>query len=413
MTSIFRIDRPPILFARSYYSSVLNMVRAMPILFSCVLVISITSTTAILGDSSKSFHQDSSLGDIRHTIEFRHPGSKKTGLERNVLVQRRLVNDLGEVRNIYFMDASSVFCGENVCKVDVVRVFWDEFGRYQRFELAPEVILEKNKETYFTQIDYEKLHLILAKPDNGLRLLHKDELIVPRGGANAVDALTGATVSLHKGDYVQGAIWTCYTLWHFANGEIVDIIRNNSASEKSLLELKTMLAQGDLTYRIFALESIIRRRHHGQEIWENIDELLIRLPDDALYLVLEYLALVPEALYLDLVLSILEKEDVRLRFFILKALSLSSKPLSELFFMTLADELAKWNNYREFDQYFTLLIEREINSNSLSIKLSALLKHPNFLFSRRVYWFLSQRAGSSEILDRELEAYFRANEYRL
>ena len=52
--------------------------------------------------------------------------------------------------------------------------------------------------------------------------LKKEELT----SSDTVDGYSGATISSVKDDAIDGAIYSCYTLWHIANGSISDSIEN-------------------------------------------------------------------------------------------------------------------------------------------------------------------------------------------
>ncbi|WP_158966334.1 hypothetical protein [Paraglaciecola sp. L3A3] len=199
--------------------------------------------------------QNADSDTVKHSVSFNHKGNKSKKPIQASLYEGK--NSQGETE--FYMDVNSVFCGENVCKLDKVRIFWDELGVYQKFELADNIRLEKGNAEDFEQQDYIKLDGILRNPSSGLAELYPAELVNQNRGGNVVDALSGATVSIHNEDTVKGAIWTCYTLWHYANGELSQVIRDISGKQHSLTELTAaLLTHTDLTYQIFALEQLTR-----------------------------------------------------------------------------------------------------------------------------------------------------------
>ena len=114
----------------------------------------------------------------------------------------------------FYMDVKTVVCGDSQCRIDTVRIFWDELGMYDRLVLPKGIQLEKAEGEHFDQADYKKLDAILADKNCSLKEVYKEE-VVGTEATEGVDGISGATIILNNKDYVKGAVWTCYTLWHW------------------------------------------------------------------------------------------------------------------------------------------------------------------------------------------------------
>lgn len=68
---------------------------------------------------------------------------------------------------------------------------------------------------------------LLKKTDPALASLNKKDLISKKKG-DELDGYTGATISAVKNEVVQGAVYSCFTLWHIANGCVKDSIQSHT-----------------------------------------------------------------------------------------------------------------------------------------------------------------------------------------
>ena len=69
-----------------------------------------------------------------------------------------------------------------------------------------------------------------------------------------VDGLTSATSLSHQDSVVPGAVYTSFTLWHWANGQVRNAIQTLTAKSIGKDQLKAYLTQGPDVFRIFAIE---------------------------------------------------------------------------------------------------------------------------------------------------------------
>ncbi|WP_143314037.1 hypothetical protein [Colwellia sp. UCD-KL20] len=351
----------------------------------------------------------------RYPITFTHKGEQAGKTLSNTLYQL-VVEDKNDAR--YFMDVASVFCGENVCKIDKVRLFWNELGFYDHIELAEGVKLEKGEALDFEPEDYLKLDKVLSNTESGLKLLEKHELVSKKSGGNGVDALTGATVSLHKNDYITGAIWTCYTLWHFANGDMHHIIRNFTGDGYSLEKLHQLLLTGDREYQQFVLEQLIRRKAVDDKTRELVVGLAlnnqVKIVDSSLLTVskipqlyVNYIEQLPEEYYVWAIQKFIRGNNSQLRWLALKSLELTSKPLPHKMLLTISENLSKFDSYQQVNLFLTILklqhkpqqkVAVNTNQNNdINQQLVKLLDHENFIIARAIFWALNEQKVTSGI----------------
>lgn len=117
-------------------------------------------------------------------------------------------------------------CEEDQCYAVEIVFYWDALGNFDKFEFMPEKPLTKRGHEPFTPADYAALQNILRKKESCFSGLAKEQL-VEKVKTDYIDGYTGATVATIKNETIQAAVYSCYTLWHIAHGEVVDTIRSN------------------------------------------------------------------------------------------------------------------------------------------------------------------------------------------
>jgi hypothetical protein len=117
---------------------------------------------------------------------------------------------------------------------------------------------------------------------------HKGE---GRGDAvQKVDALSGATPSYLQEELVEGAAYTCYTMWHWANGNTATRIRAHSQDQGSPEWLQDLLGSGSDYEVDFALEAIARRKLHDKAMQDSVIAAAKDSSTEGYRIVLDYLA---------------------------------------------------------------------------------------------------------------------------
>lgn len=171
-----------------------------------------------------------------------------------------LVVDASGKPSHFFRNIFTPVCFTGECKPVYINFYWDLLGNYVRYDLPPREELTKMDHDVFEEEDYNKLQEILANPESLLKDIAIEDLVSTGTDnlADSVDAKTGATLKTIKREVIEGAVFTCYTLWHIAYGEIVmDEMKRITASMVSPELLHTFLQSNNYHYQYWALESVI------------------------------------------------------------------------------------------------------------------------------------------------------------
>ncbi|MFD2890284.1 hypothetical protein [Chitinophaga cymbidii] len=169
-----------------------------------------------------------------------------------------VLNEAGQpqyfYRNIY-----TPVCNTGECKPVYINFYWDLMGNYMRFDMPPNEVLTKTDHREFLEKDYAKLQEILARESSLLAELKMEDLVV-KGTENISDSAnikTGATLKTIKNEVIEGAVFTCYTLWHIAHGKVVEEIQQITESYTSPKLLHHFLRSSNHHYEYWAMEKVI------------------------------------------------------------------------------------------------------------------------------------------------------------
>ncbi len=332
-----------------------------------------------------------SSSKITHKVAIIHPAIDVHKPIECFLVEEILPNKTKQ----FYLDVDSVNCGENICEVITVRMFWDELGRYAKYELEQGDELEKKEGVPFTNKDYKKLEWVLNNKDSELKLMFKNDLVVSnfveQGNVN-VDAVSGATSTITPNEIVEGAVWTCFTLWHWANGEIISKIREinrNQLTHQNLIE--NYLHHQDDDYKNFAIESLQTKQVFDTVAVLEIEKAMLTSSYPVFKTGLQYVENLSEEKYYQSMLRLFNKGDNQRRIACLNAVSKTSKKGNEFYYDQLSKAVQNFN-YQEIEVFLTSVKLTKFTSPVLTEKLIILLKESdNFLIARRAYWFLSDQ----------------------
>ncbi len=100
--------------------------------------------------------------------------------------------------------------------------------------------LTKKGHAVFTDDDYAKLQAILSDKNSLLEQLEPDHVVSPDRTALDVDDVTAATPVSLGNAVVSGSVYTCYTLWHWANGEVVEQLAPATSRQTRTLYLAAL-----------------------------------------------------------------------------------------------------------------------------------------------------------------------------
>ncbi len=133
----------------------------------------------------------------------------------------------GDKLEKYTANIMAPVCEEGICYNVNVTFNWNLIGEFIDYQVQPYDPLTKLDHKPFTLADYAKLQSILTNHDLIFTGMNAEELVVETAEA-AVDGYSGATIEAIRDEVIDGALFTCHTLWHVANGAVVDSIRSHT-----------------------------------------------------------------------------------------------------------------------------------------------------------------------------------------
>jgi len=119
----------------------------------------------------------------------------------------------------YFSDLYVHACNTGECKMIDLKMFWDIYGNYFKYQIKKEIPLTKYNHKKFKRKDYPKLHLLLCDTASKFKNIAFSNL-TEKQAKDEMDAQSGATIKLFSSDNIKGAVKTSHTLWHIANGQV-------------------------------------------------------------------------------------------------------------------------------------------------------------------------------------------------
>ncbi|MGQ1909440.1 hypothetical protein ACT3CE_06590 [Marinifilum sp. RC60d5] len=335
-----------------------------------------------------------------HRLEVVHPGKEHNATEQLTLIEN--------TNNEFYMDVPSVYCYDNVCKMDTLRIFWNEIGSYDRFELNKGIDLEKAEGEKFSKADYEKLHRILKNEKSAFRNLEISDILKSKNlHESDVDAMSGATaIDLEENEFVKGAVITCYTIWHWANNPIQDSIRRISGDALSADRLNSYLCK-DEKRKLFAIQQIIRKGIYEKKTIDAINHLNLDKDRKLNKLRLSYLEKADAKIYFSSLVKLFKEGTATQKSLCLQSLRKTNYAFPVGFFEMFSQESLKLNTYQEVNLFLNLLEEKGAPSNVIIGNIISLLDK-NILISRRAYWYLSNQKLNADQQNR-LEAFRKEN----
>lgn len=332
------------------------------------------------------------LNKKKHTVYVKHPGEKN-------LVEITLTEIQNEegLSIAYYANVESVICYKEVCKVVSVRIYWNNIGEYQKYELEDGVTLEKYEADLFDPQDYKKLHTVLFDKKSPYKDLFVDDIlsVVNTEGNGDLDAVSGATViKLDEKDSVPGAALTCFTLWHWANGDMIPIIKNITGKSTSNEQLIQFLKDENKVYFFIAIEELITRRIYSMQIINIVIDEAIQ-NKDLMKPSIKYLESSSLNIYFLSVKTIFIKGNQDQKLATIKSLHNIEYEIPKGYLDDLSNEINNLKSFQETTRFIDLLESKKSDSPKVIENLLPLLEG-DFLKARRIYWFLRNEKLNAE-----------------
>lgn len=165
---------------------------------------------------------------------------------------------------LFYTDVITPVCIDGICKPVYIELYWNLVGHYVGYGVYPEQPLTKFDHDEFTAADYDKLHRLLSDNKSVLRRKKLSDLFDENAKpakkveykGEEIDAVSGATKKEIKESIIEGALYSCYTLWHLVHGEAADIMESALTSRYSGELERAFLNSGYEDYHFYALKQM-------------------------------------------------------------------------------------------------------------------------------------------------------------
>ncbi len=145
----------------------------------------------------------------------------------------QLCRDAGGAPRLYYADVQTPVCIDGICKPVRIAIYWNLLGAYIGYGLYEGAPLTKYDHDLFEEADYLKLHELLLNKNAVFRRKKLSDLFDPNAEpekqvtykGEEVDAVSGATKKAIKDAVVEGALYSCYTIWQLVHGTADDSIK--------------------------------------------------------------------------------------------------------------------------------------------------------------------------------------------
>lgn len=175
-----------------------------------------------------------------------------------------LLSDSAGEPLLFFADLTTPVCIDGICKPVSIELYWNLVGHYVGYGVKPQNPLTKFDHDEFVEADYEKLHRLLMDNKSVLRRKKLSELFDEKAEpekkveyrGEEVDAVSGATKKEIKESIIEGALYSCYTLWHLVHGDVMGKIEGHLQSIYSEELERQFLHSGYEDYHFYALKQL-------------------------------------------------------------------------------------------------------------------------------------------------------------
>jgi len=156
-------------------------------------------------------------------------------VEINDSTKITIIQALNKENNLpvyYYSELNIPACNTGECKLIEMTMYWDIFGNYYKYSVPSNTPLTKVGHKKFKKKEYLLLHQILNDQNSKLKDIKFSDLSEKQAGEKfKTDARSGASIKLFREkSSIKGAVKTCHTLWHVANGETKNKIAQQTKS---------------------------------------------------------------------------------------------------------------------------------------------------------------------------------------
>lgn len=208
----------------------------------------------------------------------------------SVFVDTYVQQDPDDGLPIYHSSISTPICEEEQCYSVEVKFYWDALGKFIKFDTLPGKPLTKLEHEPFTTEDYKRLTELLKLTEPAFAGMKKEELISDTK-VETLDGYTGATIEAIKNEVIPGAVYSCYVLWHIANGGVQNHIQTVTAANLSAENVKAFVRKNDEQAAYFLIDNF-----HDEDFSSYAAEVIYLVKNGDGYLPKYVIEKVPDAL---------------------------------------------------------------------------------------------------------------------
>jgi hypothetical protein len=165
---------------------------------------------------------------------------------------------------LYYADLQTPVCIDGICKPVRIALYWNLLGAYIGYGLHDDEPLTKYDHDLFVAADHEKLHELLLNKNAVFRRKKLSDLFDPTAKpekqvtykGEEVDAVSGATKKAIKDAVVEGALYSCYTIWKLVHGTADDSIKVKLPELWDDALARDFLYAGRTDYQFYALKQL-------------------------------------------------------------------------------------------------------------------------------------------------------------
>ncbi len=307
----------------------------------------------------------------------------------------------------YAMSFDTPVCIDEQCRIVSCTMYWNDLGYYQRLEYPADTPLTKRKHVPFEPADYARLDEILKDRSSVLGTISLETLVpqtsedppleTPVSDELGIDGWSGATPSTVKMSVVEDAAYTSWSMWRWANGQIVPKLQQLTRQRCTPQYLRHLLRSQDRRDVDFALKHVLEHDDGSGQFTQDVLHVLETGDREQITLSLKYLDRAPQGersqLYTRLIDACCRMKDNRspmvLDYFAAKS-ELPSETLEEL--TRILDRLP----YFQIHLVLRMLDQRGFFSEEVESNIVGLLGNDNFFIARRAYEHLAKCDVSAE-----------------
>lgn len=306
----------------------------------------------------------------------------------------------------FFRNIFTPVCYTNECKPVHVNFYWDLLGNYTRYEMPEGKILTKVDHDEFKPEDYQKLQDILARPNSIFADLEMKDLITEGTDnlSDSVDAKTGATLKTIKNEVIDGAVYTCFTLWKIAYGKAVHQMKKITETYITDELLHRFLTESNHHYQYWAMEKVVNNGLVRKPFEKDIEKVISGKNIFTARTALQQTGIdfFKDPNRQNWLWNVFQPASYPLQIAILK--KLTSVPLSKTLTERIADQAIIANQEQSELMLDLLASQPNLPPRTLKI-LASQLEHQNTDYTARVYTILAKQNYEEDEIKKRMQRY--------